>query len=73
MSFDAKAEAERLKSHTKIIRKPRFSRSRLDRYAGELLELRKNGVSVAELQRWLRAKRIKVNWTTVKRWLDKHG
>lgn len=31
------------------------------------------GASVAELQRWLRERRIKVAHSTVARWLARHG
>lgn len=73
--FDAVAEAERLKRQTKAIRKPSYKarKSRLDRFTSELLELHRSGCSVAELQRWLREKRIKVAHSTVARWLAKHG
>ncbi|MDN4711041.1 hypothetical protein QYZ44_17675 [Vibrio parahaemolyticus] len=41
--FDEKAETERLKQQTRIIRKKTYKRrkSRLDRYKGELLALQK--------------------------------
>lgn len=74
--FDKKAETERLKQQTRIIRKKNYTRrkSRLDRYKGELLALQKEGCTTAELQRWLREKRIKVVHSTVARWLQaQHG
>lgn len=73
MSFDAKTELEQLQSQTQTIRKRSYTPSRLDRYTSELLELRQQGARISELQRWLKARRIKVYWSTVKRWLDKHG
>ncbi len=69
--FDANAEAAALKAHTKAIRKKRYQPSQLDRYRGELLQLHQAGVTAAELQRWLRAKKVKVVWSTVWRWLQK--
>ncbi len=49
-------------------------RSRLDRWAAELISLHQGGATVAELQRWLRQNhRIKVYHSTVKRWIEKHG
>ena len=46
-------------------------RSKLDRYAAELLALRRAGATVAQLTRWLRRERdIGVAATTVGRWLD---
>lgn len=70
--FDAHQEAEALRQQTRIIRKRSYTRrkSRLDQYKGELLALRREGCSVAELQRWLRKKRIKVVHSTVARWLE---
>jgi len=62
-----------MKLQTKLIRKRRFSISRLDRFKGELLNLYMNGLTVAELQRWLRKKRIKVAYSTVYRWVQKNG
>ena len=70
-AFDTENELLALKQQTKIIRKKRFTRSRLDKHSGELLSLYKAGASIAELQRWLRANRIKVEHSTVSRWLDK--
>lgn len=70
--FDAHQEAEALRQQTRIIRKRSYTRrkSRLDQYKGELLALRREGCSIAELQRWLRKKRIKVVHSTVARWLE---
>ena len=71
--FDTDTELDLLRRQTSEIRKKRFSRSRLDRYRGELLQLHRAGASVAELQRWLRAHRIRVVHSTVARWIDKNG
>ena len=71
--FDVQGELAKLKAHTRTRRKPRFYTSRLDRYTGELLQLHRAGATAAELQRWLRAKRINVAHSTVTRWLAKHG
>ena len=69
--FDTENKLIELKQQTKVIRKKRFTRSRLDKHSAELLSLYKAGASIAELQRWLRANRIKVEHSTVSRWLDK--
>ena len=53
--FDARTELAELRRQTAEIRRRRYTKSRLDRYRGELIQLRRNGASVAELQRWLRA------------------
>ena len=72
-AFDVQAELAAIKAHTQLIRKKRYSPSQLDRYRGELLQLHRAGVTVAELHRWLRAKQVKVVWTTVWRWLQKNA
>ena len=71
-AFDAAAEADRLRAQTRARRRPRYRRSRLDRYQGELLALREEGCTTAELQRWLLAHRIRVQHATVARWLRRH-
>ncbi|CCW32015.1 hypothetical protein ABLA30_14080 [Xenorhabdus nematophila] len=71
--FDAGKELAALREQTRIIRKKRYRKSRLDRHAGELLQLHQEGASAAELQRWLRAKRIRVVLSTVTRWLGRNG
>lgn len=73
MPFNADTELEALRRQTGEIRRRRYTRSRLDRYRGELLLLHRGGASVAELQRWLRARRISVVHSTVARWIDKNG
>ena len=71
--FDAENECQILKEQTQLIRKKRYRTSRLDRYKGELLQLHQAGSSTAELQRWLRKKRIKVVHSTVARWLENNA
>ena len=71
--FDARTELAELRRQTAEIRRRRYTKSRLDRYRGELIQLRRNGASVAELQRWLRDHRISVVHSTVARWIDKNG
>ena len=72
MSFDPLTELAALRQQTATIRNRRYAPSRLDRHAGELLALHRAGASTAELQRWLRERRIKVVHSTVARWLAKH-
>lgn len=73
--FDVQKELLALKAQTKSIRKQRYSarKSRLDKFKFELLALHKAGSSIAELQRFLRAKRIKVVHSTVARWVKANG
>ena len=68
-TFDAAAEAARLREQTRARRHRRHAVSRLDRHALELLALREAGSTTAELQRWLADRRIRVHHSTVARWL----
>jgi hypothetical protein len=71
--FDVETELAKLKAETRELRQKRFKNSRLNAYRGELVRMHEEGATVAELQRWLKAKRISVAWTTVRRWLDNRG
>lgn len=73
--FDAPAQAAALRTQTRLLRKRQYRRrqSRLDAYTSELLALHAAGANVAELQRWLRERRIKVVHSTVARWLARNG
>ena len=72
-TFDAAVEAARLKADTRARRRQRRVSSRLDRHTHELLALYDAGATVAELQRWLEARRVRVHQTTVGRWLRRRG
>ena len=72
-TFDAVAEAARLRAQTRARRRPRYGRSRLDRYKHELLALRDAGATTAEIRRWLLDRRVRVHHSTVARWLRRHG
>ena len=72
-TFDAVAEAARLRAQTRARRRPRYGRSRLDRCKHELLALRGEGATTAEIRRWLLQRRIRVHHSTVARWLRRHG
>ena len=71
--FDTDTELDLLRRQTSEIRKKRYARSRLDRHRAELLLLHRGGASVAELLRWLRARRIRVVHSTVARWVTKNA
>ena len=73
LTFDATAEVASLKAATKARRRLRRTPSRLDRHTHELLALRDAGATVAELQRWLEARRVRVHRTTVGRWLRRRS
>ena len=72
--FDPTAELAALRERAAITRRRTYAqrRSRLDRYTGELLSLHHAGGTVAELQRWLRTRRVVVVHSTVARWLSKY-
>ena len=72
-AFDAAAEATRLKAETRTRRRVRHTRSRLDRFAHELLALADAGCTTAELRRWLAERRVVVHHSTVARWLRRNG
>ncbi|MFD1261657.1 hypothetical protein [Entomomonas asaccharolytica] len=70
--FDAEVVVADLKQQQGIRRKRRVSK--LIRYESALLALYANGASVADLQRWLQQRHIKVAPSTISRWLAKqHG
>ena len=71
--FDCEQEVNKLKTQTRTIRKRTYSISKLDKYNDELKALHREGVTISELQRWLRAKRVKIAWSTIYRWIAKHG
>jgi len=71
--FDAQKEAAELKKRRKLKYQQRHGRSRLDRFEGQILALRKAGSKSVEIQDWLRANRIQVSLSTVTRWVRKHG
>ena len=68
--FDAATEAEKLKELCRIRQRRRYRRSRLTDHRAELVELAKAGLSMAQLQLWLRLnKRMKVARSTIWRFL----
>lgn len=71
--FDADAEVTRLRANSAARRKTTYKKSRLDRFAGELIQLHDAGASAAELQRWLREHRIVVTHSTVARWIRRQN
>lgn len=68
-TFDAAAEAARLREQTRARRRTRHAVSRLDRYASNSWALHDAGTTTAELQRWLRDRRVRVHHSTIARWL----
>ena len=73
--FEANTTVMKLRQETRLRRKRPYRRnqSRLDRFRVEILALKHHGASAAEIQRWLRQKRICVVLTTVTRWLEKNN
>ncbi|WP_390482722.1 hypothetical protein [Pseudomonas guariconensis] len=73
--FDAQSITARLKAESRIRRKPRTyaqRRSLLDNYKFELLQLDQAGCNGSELQRWVAEKGIKIQRSTVHRWLHRN-
>ncbi|HDS1061874.1 hypothetical protein ACTJJT_24485 [Pseudomonas sp. 22373] len=73
--FDAQSITARLKAESRIRRKPRTyaqRRSLLDNYKYELLQLDQAGCNGSELQRWVAEKGIKIQRSTVHRWLHRN-
>ena len=72
--FDAKQMLDDLRKLQKKKRKSSYKnkKSRLEKYKSEILELRENGGSIVEVQRFLRQKRIKVVHSTVSRFIKKY-
>lgn len=73
MTFDPKAESQRLKQKTDLRRKKRYSRSKLDKYTSELLALNTEGCTLEALQIWLQEHRITCDPSTIHRWLKRHA
>ncbi len=71
--FDPNALAKRLRQDSLARRKKPYRTSRLDKYTGELLRLHEAGARPAELRRWLLEQKIRVNHSTVARWLKRKG
>jgi hypothetical protein len=73
--FDVLRVTERLKSESRIRRKPRTyaqRRSLLDNFTFELIKLDAAGCNGSELQRWLAEKGIRVERSTINRWLRRN-
>ncbi|CAM4140649.1 MULTISPECIES: hypothetical protein [Pseudoalteromonas] len=73
MTFNPNTEVALLKAQTKLRARKRHKSSKLDKYRTQLCKLYDEGATKAELQRWLAMRGIVVQWTTVKRWLDKNA
>ena len=71
--FDAAREARALRAETRERRRRRFHPSRLDRHTHELVALRAEGATAAELRRWLARRGVPVAHSTVARWLRRQG
>jgi len=73
MGFDVVGELEEIKRKRKVYRRKRYAKSKLDKFKFEILQLQKEGASLADLQFFLRKNRTKVAQSTIHRWLKKHG
>jgi hypothetical protein len=73
MKFDAQGEVQKLKFESKLIAGNRKKASKLDKHKFELIEIYKQGSNIVELQRWLKRKGCNAHWSTIQRWVKKHG
>jgi len=73
MGFDAISELEEIKKSRKKIRRQRYTKSRLDQFQFELLELHKKSASLGDLRFFLKKNRTTVALSTISRWLKKHA
>ncbi|MCG7552756.1 hypothetical protein [Pseudoalteromonas sp. Of11M-6] len=73
MTFNPNTEVALLKAQTKLRAGKRHKPFKLDKHRTQLCKLYDAGATKAELQRWLAMRGIVVQWTTVKRWLDKNA
>ncbi len=73
-NFDVQAVKNELKQMTILHRPKRYSRSKLDKWDYELLALRDEGVTLKELQYWLKHKNnVDCNISTISRWFKNHA
>lgn len=72
--FNAKDTLRKIKEEISVRKKRTcWSRSKLQKYLAELVQLRLAGASYSELQYWLKAKRMNVARTTIRNFLLCHG
>lgn len=71
--MDTKSEIERLAGLVKAKRKKIYEASKIDKYKHQILSLKHEGATLQMLKLWLGEKRIKVDISTISRWLKKHG
>lgn len=70
--FVAKAVLQQLRADAAEKRK-KLKKSKLTKYAGQILDLRSNGATISEIQRWLVSRQMSAEHTTITRWLSKNG
>lgn len=69
---EAEAEAARIKKRLSLRVKKQFSKSKLDKYKPEILQLKAAGLSLEGIRVWLSEKRITANRSTISRWLKQN-
>ena len=71
-TFDAQAEAKRLRALRAEARRKLFRKSRLERYRTELVAMKRIGASCADLAEWLRVThRCRIHRSSIDRYLKK--
>ena len=72
--FDAVAALDELRARDRALRFPRLAVSCIDEHGYHVLRLRREGATIGECHRALRADHgLRVNRSTVSRWLRKHA
>jgi len=70
--LDAKKTLADIRAKRTLSRKKRFYKSTLDKFTFEILKLRSEGATLTELQFFLSKNSVRVELSTVSRWLKKH-
>jgi hypothetical protein len=71
MDADLAEELRKIKAHKRSTRQMRRYESKLEPFRGEIFARLQAGYKVSDIQYWLhKNKKLKVHWTTVKRFIE---
>jgi len=70
--FDATSELAQIRKDRAIRKRKRYAKSKLDKFKFEVLSLRREGASLADIQIFLRDKKLVVALSSIQRYLKKH-
>ena len=71
--WDADTVLHSLQARQQLRRQRRWHRSQLDPYTTELTTLRERGATLSQMRLFLSDHHLKVERSTIMRWLDKHN